>query len=106
MDSFSSDPFYIHPTNQTYKCLVCCQWLNGPSQYAEHLLGKLHKNNKCKGKRESIDCLDPPCKSDIALSQVHPELQFSLAVEASKQDIKDLREEAGCSGDGSKGPRG
>ena len=52
---------------QAVQCLVCDMWLNGPTQFEDHKIGKKHKKNLRKPQGgHGITKLDPPEVVEVA----------------------------------------
>ena len=47
-------------------CKACQTWLNGPRQWNDHRIGKKHRKNEAKQRREGSGSLDASCSTSLA----------------------------------------
>ena len=47
-------------------CKACQTWLNGPRQWNDHRIGKKHRKNEAKQRREGSGSLDASCSKNLA----------------------------------------
>ena len=65
----AEDPYAVNnaiPTDapQAIYCKACEMWLNGPTQYGDHKIGKKHRKNLRKAAQEAQAAQDQVCETD------------------------------------------